>query len=54
MRNYAWQFLIITGVILIAIKLFLDLLIPAGVILIVLGVVFYFVELSQAPKVIKK
>ncbi|CAN5132695.1 hypothetical protein BH11PAT4_BH11PAT4_1500 [soil metagenome] len=37
-----WQIFVTTGVIFICVKLMLDLLVPIGVVLIVLGCIFYF------------
>jgi len=54
MRTYPWQLFVIIGVVFIAINLLIQLLLPIGVVLIVIGVILYFQSRSQAPKVIKK
>ena len=51
--KHLWKLLLILGVVLIAVKLLIALLIPAGVVLIILGGLLYLQDRQQAPKVIK-
>ena len=43
--------LITTGLVFLAIKLLLDLLLPLGFICLILGIIFYFVGDEKKPKV---
>jgi hypothetical protein len=50
-----WQVFITTGVIFICVKLMIDLLVPIGIVLVILGCIFYFTnDGSKRVKVIDK
>jgi hypothetical protein len=54
MKFLPWQLLVTAGLLLIIVKLLIDLLVPIGIVLVIVGVVVYFQERNQAPKVVKK
>ncbi len=50
-----WQLFITAGVIFISVKLLIDLLVPIGIVLLILGCIFYFTSGdTQKVKVLDK
>lgn len=45
-----WQFFVTAGVIFISVKLLINLLVPIGVLLLIIGALFYFSN-GDSPKV---
>jgi hypothetical protein len=54
MKLIPYQLVIAFGVFLLVVKLLIDLLIPIGLVLVILGIILYFYQQSDTAKVVKK